>query len=59
MQGAKEFEALAAAAGFPDTSRLIARYRGDVYIGLGQEPSPDGTGPLLRPLPAGHPAKLG
>jgi hypothetical protein len=59
MLGANEFEQLAAAAGFPETTWLIARYMGDTYIGLGQEPSPDGTGPLEQPLPAGHPAWLG
>lgn len=58
MRGAEEFEALAAAAGFRATNRVIARYHGAAYIGLGQEPNPDGTGPLTRPLPPGHPARL-
>lgn len=59
MRGAKEFETLAAAAGFSETTRAVARYNGSAYIGLGQEPDPDGAGPLTRPLPPGHPDSLG
>lgn len=51
VRGAAEFEELAAAVGFPDTTRVIAGYFGEGYIGLGQEPNPDGTGPLTGPLP--------
>jgi hypothetical protein len=58
MRGAKEFSELAAATGFPDTMRMTTRYHGTTYIGLGQEPHPDGTGPLTRPLPPGHSARL-
>ena len=59
QRGADEFAELAHAAGFPDTRTVVARYLGDAYIGLGQEPNPDGRGPLMRPLPPGHPAWLG
>lgn len=58
-RGAEEFARLAAAAGFPETTQVIDRYRGAAYIGLGQEPHPDGSGPLTRPLPPGHPEWLG
>lgn len=49
--GAREFLELARAVGAPGI--LVARKLngGDVYVGLGQEAHPDGTGPLLGPLP--------
>lgn len=50
--GAEAFLALAAGFGVPAT--LLPRpvlALGGVYAGLGQEAAPDGTGPLLRPLP--------
>jgi len=34
-----------------DASILRVRKLGGPYIGLGQEPAPDGSGPLLNPLP--------
>ncbi len=50
-QGAREFLQLAHAAGAP--ARLTPRLtnRGWAYVGLGQEAHPDGTGPLIGPLP--------
>lgn len=47
--GATEFEELAAAAG-ATTRRITARYTGTEFVGLGQEPHPDGSGPLTAPL---------
>ena len=48
--GAQEFAEMAAAFGHPATI-LSERVRslGGVYAGLGQEASPDGSGPLLGP----------
>lgn len=50
-QGAREFADLALAAGAPAmiTPRLVNH--GDVYVGLGQEADPDGSGPLQGPIP--------
>jgi hypothetical protein len=50
-EGAQEFAALAATLGIeatilPDRVRSL----GGLYAGLGQEASPDGTGPLLGPV---------
>lgn len=49
--GAREFADLAASAGAPAlvTDRLLNR--GYEYVGLGQEPDPDGSGPLRDPIP--------
>jgi hypothetical protein len=49
--GALEFADLATSAGLPAliTDRLYNR--GDEYVGLGQEPAPDGSGPLRGPIP--------
>jgi hypothetical protein len=49
--GAREFLELAEAAGAP--ARLTPRFgnSGGEYVGLGQEAHPDGTGPLIGPLP--------
>lgn len=51
QEGASEFVGLASAAGAPAlvTPRLLNR--GDVYVGLGQEAAPDGSGPLRGPIP--------
>lgn len=49
-QGAVEFEELAAAVGVPSASRVAGRYLGSDFVGLGQEPHPDGTGPLTGPV---------
>ncbi|HET7929395.1 MAG TPA: hypothetical protein VFM40_07575 [Actinomycetota bacterium] len=50
-EGAREFAELAATLGIPATI-LPERVRslGGLYAGLGQEASPDGTGPLLGPV---------
>ena len=56
--GAAEFEELARMAGATSLRRIVAVYRGTAWIGLGQEASPDGTGPLVGPLAPGHPEKL-
>lgn len=50
-QGAEEFLELARAAGVTGLVTLQARKIGGRDIGLGQEPHPDGSGPLLGPLP--------
>jgi hypothetical protein len=50
-EGAQAFAELAATLGIEATI-LPERVRslGGIYAGLGQEESPDGTGPLLGPL---------
>ena len=50
-EGAGEFLELAAAAGLPAELTPRLRNRGYEYVGLGQEPHPDGSGPLIGPLP--------
>lgn len=50
-RGAEEFLELARAAGLQGLTVLQARKLGGGDIGLGQEPHPDGSGPLLGPLP--------
>jgi hypothetical protein len=54
--GAQEFIELATAYGYPATL-LGQRVRslGGVYAGLGQEAHPDGSGPLLEPVPESLP----
>lgn len=49
--GAREFIDLASTFGYPATL-LGSRVRsfGGLYAGLGQEPAPDGSGPLLHPV---------
>lgn len=49
--GAQEFVELARAAGVRDIVVVQALKLGGGDIGLGQEPHPDGSGPLLEPLP--------
>lgn len=58
VRGAAEFEEQARFAGAKSLRRIMAVYRGRAWIGLGQEPNPDGTGPLNGPLAPGHPARL-
>jgi hypothetical protein len=53
LAGAKEFKAFAAYAGATPTIEGPFESLGGLYAGLGQEPHPDGTGPLLEPLPGG------
>lgn len=48
--GAEEFLELARALGVTDLVTVQARKLGGGDIGLGQEPHPDGSGPLLGPL---------
>ena len=48
-QGAAEFEELVTMAGYGPMRRAVAVYRGSSWIGLGQEASPDGSGPLRGP----------
>ncbi len=54
--GAQVFAGLAQSFGYPATI-LPNRVRslGGLYAGLGQEENPDGSGPLLRPIPASLP----
>ncbi|HYZ94114.1 MAG TPA: hypothetical protein VFA34_17200 [Actinomycetota bacterium] len=49
-RGAEEFLELARAAGVTGLVTIQARKTGGGAIGLGQEPHPDGSGPLLGPL---------
>jgi hypothetical protein len=49
--GAREFLELASAAGAPASLTPRLRNRGDIYVGLGQEAHPNGTGPLIGELP--------
>jgi hypothetical protein len=54
--GAEEFVRLA--NGFGYAARLLpdrVRSLGGVYAGLGQEANPDGSGPLLHPIPESLP----
>ncbi len=55
-EGAQEFADFAASLGDPATI-LPNRVRslGGLYAGLGQEASPDGSGPLLGPVPESIP----
>jgi hypothetical protein len=49
--GAEEFLALARTLGVSGLVTVNARKLGGGDVGLGQEPHPDGTGPLVGPLP--------
>jgi hypothetical protein len=55
-EGAQEFIGLANSFGYP-AMLLDSRVRslGGLYAGLGQEPAPDGSGPLLHPVPESLP----
>jgi hypothetical protein len=55
-QGAAAFVALANGFGYP-AQILGTRVRslGGIYAGLGQEEDPDGSGPLLHPIPESLP----
>jgi hypothetical protein len=48
--GAEDFLELAGAAEAPALLTPRLENRGTVYVGLGQEPHPDGSGPLIGPL---------
>lgn len=50
-EGAADFLDLARAASAPALLTPRMENRGTVYVGLGQEPHPDGSGPLIGPLP--------
>jgi hypothetical protein len=54
--GARAFTDLATSFGYP-AALLASRVRslGGLYAGLGQEPAPDGSGPLLHPVPESLP----
>ena len=56
QEGAAEFVRLAHGFGYP-AEVLASRVRslGGVYAGLGQEAAPDGSGPLLHPVPESLP----
>lgn len=56
--GAAAFEQLAHTVGSPILRRILTTYRGSDPIGLGQEMDPTGRGPLIAPLPPGHPKRL-
>lgn len=49
--GAAEFAQLALAAGAPALVTPRLENLGGVYVGLGQEAAPDGSGPLTEPIP--------
>jgi hypothetical protein len=49
-RGAQEFLELARAAGVTDLATLQVKKLGGGDVGLGQEPAPDGSGPLSGPL---------
>jgi hypothetical protein len=51
QQGAAQFLELARAASAPALLTPRMENSGTVYVGLGQEPHPDGSGPLIGPLP--------
>jgi hypothetical protein len=55
-EGAQEFVDLATSFGYPATV-LGSRVRslGGLYAGLGQEADPDGSGPLVHPVPESLP----
>lgn len=55
LEGAEQFAAVAEEAGADPSivGRVVSR--GGVFAGLGQEPAPDGTGPLTHPVPASRP----
>jgi len=54
--GAQQFAEAMAAAGNPATVlRERVRSLGGLYAGLGQEAAPDGSGPLVGPVPASLP----
>jgi hypothetical protein len=50
-KGAEEFATFVRTFGLPATivTQRVKSYGGE-YAGLGQEPNPDGTGPLLGPI---------
>lgn len=50
-EGARQFLELATAADAPALLTPRMTNRGGVYVGLGQEAHPDGSGPLIGPLP--------
>ena len=50
-EGAAEFAELAQVVGAPALVTRRVLNRGDVYVGLGQEAAPDGTGPQRGPVP--------
>jgi hypothetical protein len=58
-EGAAEFAMLAQSAGYPATilTERVQSFGGD-YAGLGQEPDPAGTGPLLGPVAESLPAGI-
>jgi len=54
--GAQDFAAFATSLGNPATILPVrVRSLGGVYAGLGQEAAPDGSGPLLGPIPESLP----
>lgn len=55
QEGAQEFAALAEAAGAKVVITPRVTGLGGTYAGLGQEPAPDGSGPLSEPVPASEP----
>jgi hypothetical protein len=59
VRGAAEFEELLRVLRIDVVRRIVTTYRGSDPIGLGQEPHPNGDGPLLSPLPPEHPERLG
>jgi hypothetical protein len=55
-EGAQEFVAFATALGYPaEVLERRVRSLGGLYAGLGQEPAPDGSGPLTGPIPESLP----
>jgi len=56
-EGAEQFAQLAEAAGAKVVITPRVTGLGGTYAGLGQEPAPDGSGPLSQPVPASEPMK--
>jgi hypothetical protein len=50
-EGAREFADLAGVVGAPALITGRVYNHGDMYVGLGQERDPDGSGPLRGPIP--------
>lgn len=57
QEGAQEFAELAEVAGARAVITPRVTSLGGTYVGLGQESAPDGSGPLLEPVPASEPVK--
>lgn len=57
QEGAQEFGDLAEVAGAKVVITPRVTSLGGTFVGLGQESAPDGSGPLLEPVPVSEPVK--